>query len=306
MRVETELSRAAIAVASLLFLDAARSETINCTAITNALVPYTITAPGVYCVTEKISTNLASGAAITINANNVVLDLNDFAIGNLAAGVSTLAIGVLALDRQNIVLQNGILRGFWVGVGLFNGTTFGQATATSSGHLVQNVTSDHSYVVGIIAEGPDCTVSNSRILSTQGSAVVNPLAPTQVNKAFGIIVEQGGNAHVSNNAVFDTDCANGCTASTALAVAIYAGNAPDAVVESNAVMNTTPPTAATAAGIVVDRTSPNVLVDGNAISKWTNGVIYTGTGATGKYRNNVTQHTTTPYSGGTPVGMTNF
>jgi len=63
---------------------AARGETINCTAIASA--PATISAPGIYCLTGDLNTNLASGSAINITANSVVLDLNGQTetIGSLA------------------------------------------------------------------------------------------------------------------------------------------------------------------------------------------------------------------------------
>lgn len=51
----------------------AQAETTVWTAITAA--PFTINAPGIYCLTQDIATNLASGNAITIDTNNVVLDL---------------------------------------------------------------------------------------------------------------------------------------------------------------------------------------------------------------------------------------
>src|ERR1700739_3514221 len=96
-------------VVGLVAVATGYAETINCDGggaagsgagkITQALIPYTITAPGVYCLTQKISTNLVgtvggTTAAITVNANNVVIDLNGFAIGNLAAGPSTQAFGI--------------------------------------------------------------------------------------------------------------------------------------------------------------------------------------------------------------------
>jgi len=295
---------ALVTFALMLCAGAAHSETINCTAITT--VPYTISAPGVYCVTQKITSNLASGAAITIAANNVVLDLNDFAIGNLGAGPSTIAYGIYAVDRQNIVVKNGILRGFWIGVALLDGTSVGLTTALSSGHIVDGITSDHSYLAGIALNGPDCTVRNSRVLATQGSIVVNSQDPTQVNKAIGIAIGQGGNAYIYNNTVLDTDCVNGCTAASAAAGGIYVQNAPNAVIEANTVMNASLSAIATAFGIVANDISPNVLIEQNVVSTAAVGILYdTATGATGKYRGNVTQGTTTPYSGGTPIG-TNY
>ena len=40
-------------------LGQAQAETVNCTAVTTA--PFTISAPGIYCLTGDLTTNLASG-----------------------------------------------------------------------------------------------------------------------------------------------------------------------------------------------------------------------------------------------------
>src|SRR5258708_11594782 len=92
----------------------AQAETINCTAIT--AVPFTITAAGVYCLTQDIGTNLASGAAITIAANNVVLDLNGHRLGHLAARRGTPAFGISAFQQTNFTIQNGPVGGFLYGI----------------------------------------------------------------------------------------------------------------------------------------------------------------------------------------------
>jgi hypothetical protein len=75
-----------------LFSNFVQAETVNCTAIT--ALPYTISTQGVYCLTGNLSTGMTSGSAITIATNNVVLDLNGFKIGGLAAGPDTNATGI--------------------------------------------------------------------------------------------------------------------------------------------------------------------------------------------------------------------
>src|SRR5437773_11688813 len=94
----------AIATVSLLALSGALSslgaETVNCTPIT--AVPTTITAPGVYCFTQDITTGISSGYAVQILANNVVLDLNGHRLQGQAAGLGTLATGIAGIDRRNV------------------------------------------------------------------------------------------------------------------------------------------------------------------------------------------------------------
>lgn len=293
--------------AALLLCTAAWGETINCTPITS--VPYTITAPGVYCVTTKITSSLTSGAAITINANNVVLDLNSFAIGNIGAGPSTSAVGILAIDRQNIVVRDGTLRGFWAGVALVNGVTAGGTTSNSSGHKVDSIIADTCYLLGIAVQGPGSWIINSRTANTQGSSVANAALPAiSTNSAIGIFVS-GAGSRVTDNAVLNTDCTNGCTASTATVFGIEIAAAPGAVVDANRVSNFTlsAVAAANVRGLYVINSSTDVFIDGNRFTDWQQGIDFDAT-STGLYIANGFLNVTTVEvgAGGTAVGTSNF
>ena len=280
-------------------------------------VPFTISLPGVYCVTQKITSNLASGAAITINASNVLLDLNDFAIGNLPAGASTTAIGVFAVDRQNIHIRNGILRGFWAGVGLVNGTQVGLTTALSSGHLVEGIIADTSYLAGIVAEGPYVNVKNNKIMNTIGSNVANTAAPGAQNNASGILVGGGAGIHVSGNDVLNTDCTNGCTASANVS-GIDVSPSFGTVIEDNILTNQTVTTVPTNGSEAIHFDSnngtgatTNAFVIRNVMSNWTNGITFCNNGSfvcTGDMVENGAQGVTNPYgNGGTAVtGSSNY
>src|SRR6266849_9239971 len=89
-----------VLLAPVLGAAPARSETTNCTAITT--LPAVIIVQGIYCFTGDLATAVTTGNAIEIQTNNVVLDLNGFKLGGLAAGLGTGAVGVRAADRQNI------------------------------------------------------------------------------------------------------------------------------------------------------------------------------------------------------------
>ena len=95
-----------------------QAETVNCIAITS--LPAVITVQGIHCFTGDLSTAQTSGNAIDIQTNNVVLDLNGFKLGGLAAGTGTHATGIHALNRQNITIKNGTIRGFSTGITLSN------------------------------------------------------------------------------------------------------------------------------------------------------------------------------------------
>ena len=259
-------------------------------------LPYVISAPGIYYIDQKMTTNLSTGAAIVINANNVVLDLNANAIGNLAAGLGTQAVGILADSRQNVTVRNGIVRGFYVGVALGEFTTPG----ASSGNAVEGVTSDQSRSVGILVEGTGSVVRHSRVVSTTGSTAIDPWNGLASNSAIGIEVT-GTGAQVSDNEVINTDCTNSCT-SGSQALGIYIASAPGAVLTENRILNGSLATATSSAGIAVDASSPNAFADGNYLAGFVHGLVFNGTG---KYRNTLTNNVTVPYSGGTAVDLNN-
>jgi hypothetical protein len=107
----------------------ARAKTTQCEAIKS--LPVTINRKGVYCLTEDFETNLNSGAAIKITANNVTIDLNGYKIENHAAG--TTASGIYAFRKKNITIRNGTIRGFYVGIWLKD---------SSTGHRIENIRTD--------------------------------------------------------------------------------------------------------------------------------------------------------------------
>ncbi len=110
----------------------AQAETINCTPINS--VPTVITVPGVYCLTRALVTTIASGNAIDVQANNVVIDMNGHRLGGLGAGLSTEARGSHSLNRQNITVRNGTIRGFFIGIFMEG--------ASGQGHLIEDVRAD--------------------------------------------------------------------------------------------------------------------------------------------------------------------
>jgi len=82
----------------------------NCTVIT--YLPYTISTPGIYCLNANLETDMTTGTAITINVNNVVIDLNSRKLGGGSAGAGTLATGIYAYQRKNITIQERNGEGF--------------------------------------------------------------------------------------------------------------------------------------------------------------------------------------------------
>ena len=168
----------------------ARAETVNCTAITS--LPALITVQGIYCFTGNLSTSIATGNAIDIQTNNVIVDLNGFKLGGLGAGPGTVAIGIHALNRQNLTIKNGTIGGFLHGV-------FLQDSGLSAGHVVEDIRADQNTYTGIQVIGTGDIVRNNQVVATGGSTVTG----TTNGNAFGIIV-QGSGVRVLNNDVMTT------------------------------------------------------------------------------------------------------
>ena len=245
-------------------------------------VPYTITAQGAYCLVQNLSTPVATGNAITINSDFVVLDMKGFKIGGGAAGPGTLTNGVYARDRKNVTIKNGNLRGFFRAVFLEDDS--GSFTA-SQGHLVLRVRADENTYAGLHVQGRGNVLRANQVVTTGGSTVFGA-----DGDAYGIRTD-GGAVRVLDNDVTDT---RPMGAGSAFAVSV--DTAAGAVVEKNRIASSAPVASygVRAAG------GANVLVIGNRVSGTSFGVFYGG--ATGKFRDNLTAGVATPYSGGTDAG----
>jgi len=271
-------------VVTSLSLAPAQAETINCTPI--ASLPYTISTQGVYCLKGNLGTDMAMGNAIEIATNNVVLDLNGFKLGGLAAGPSTWATGIYADQRQNIVIRNGTVRGFFHGIFLGD---YGSMT-TSQGHLVEDIRADMNKSVGIWVRGQGNILRNNQIVDTGGSTV-------STDFSFGIMVEGPGN-RVINNDIYETKEQG--TPAGATGISLH--NGKSSVIENNRVGNQNLGTLETY-GIYIEYDSDNTFVVNNRIATMTYGIWYNG--GTGKYRGNMTRNVTTPYTGGSDAGNNN-
>jgi parallel beta-helix repeat protein len=69
-------------------------------------LPYTITAPGFYYLTKNLSHN---GTAITVNADNVTIDLMGFSLSGPGSGTN---YGIDMNDSSNVEIRNGTIRNF--------------------------------------------------------------------------------------------------------------------------------------------------------------------------------------------------
>jgi hypothetical protein len=130
----------------------------NCAGTISSL-PAIISTQGVWCLKADLTTAITSGNAITVNTNNVTIDCNDFKLGGLSAGSSSIAIGIYAQSRQNITVRHCGIRGFYYGVDL-----------DGSGHLVEDNRFDNNLLIAVLVTGENNTVQRNRVYDTGGAA----------------------------------------------------------------------------------------------------------------------------------------
>jgi hypothetical protein len=159
----------ALAAAGWLAGGSARADVTDCQEIVS--IPVVITQQGVHCLKQNLSAALADGAAIEVAANNVTVDLNGFKLGNLAAGPETAAVGVAAIERKNVVVRNGLVRGFAMGVMIL-----GDPSGTSFGHRVEGLSLDSNLLAAIFVAGSGIVVRDNQITNTSNVALNQALA----------------------------------------------------------------------------------------------------------------------------------
>jgi len=237
-------------------------------------VPRTIRYPGHYCLVRDVSTDILSGAAIKIDADDVVLDLGGRILDGSAAGPATEAVGIGAAGRSNITIRNGSVSGFLAGIQLTD-------QGASHGHTVEGVTAERNTSRGIEAEGASLRIRGNHVRQTGGST--SPLG----SRAFGILVR------APESVVLDNEI-TGTTGSGSFVYGILATGSDASTIEGNRIENRAL-TSFYSFGILLPF-SFDVLVANNRITRFNEGVNFSSN-STGRYRDNLTAGVLQPYSG---------
>ncbi|MEW6657124.1 MAG: right-handed parallel beta-helix repeat-containing protein [Thermodesulfobacteriota bacterium] len=160
-------------------------------------VPYTITQPGFYYFGKNL-TYSGSGTAITVNADNVTLDLMGFGLTSAGSG----QFGIYMNGRANVEIRNGTMRGFYIGVHEEN-------VNSGNKHRIINIRADNNYH-GIFMNGTNhlikhCNASNN---TNFGLVLMSGLITECIasNNEYGIIISGPGN--VLGNTVVDNGSRN--------------------------------------------------------------------------------------------------
>jgi parallel beta-helix repeat protein len=212
----------------------------NCNNFIDSL-PATISTQGAWCLKKDLATNIITGNAIEIAANNVTIDCNGFKLGGLAAGNASFAKGIFSFNRQNITIRNCNIRGFHDGIYLLGG----------AGQLVEDNRFDNNLYTGIYVTGANSRTRRNAVYDTGGST----------NDALAFGIEANGDLidnTVSGLFAYQSD-------------GVLTGIRPDAaarLVRGNVVSDFD--TNASGGGVVanvigIDSYSQNVMIVGNGV-----------------------------------------
>jgi len=179
-------------------------------------LPYTINTKGSYYLAANITAS-GSTIGIVVNASNVTLDLNGFA---LIGGGSGSVTGIL-VPGSGACIRNGTITGWTRGaisvIGAYaslqnlivtanSGVSSDAAVAVSRGSRVQGCVVNNNSTVNGITTGGGCTVTDCAVFQnggvgisiTQGCSMANCTA--QLNGGDGVLIS-GGLASVTNCSV---------------------------------------------------------------------------------------------------------
>jgi hypothetical protein len=162
-------------------------------------LPYTISVPGAYYLGGDLS-YAGNDSGITVNADNVTLDLMGFTLAY--TGTGTYKHGIWMSGRKNVEIRNGTVRGWNTGIteSYYNLTV---------GHRVINIRAEENGTGvnlrgnGLLIQG--CTAISS-VLSAlgfvidYGTGIITGCVVTNCG-GYGIFGGQGGGTVISGNVV---------------------------------------------------------------------------------------------------------
>lgn len=238
----------------------------GCTVINS--LPFTIQNPGSYCLSDNLTTTSQTGPAISIVADNVLLDLNGYTI---SSGSFPPDSGITSSGRS-VTIRNGTLKGF--AEAIRSAGRFG---------VIEKMRIQDCYFIGI-----NVYYSNGTVV--RDNQVVNTAGTSSIGGGVVSAISVSG----SSNIILNNDIVETLTSASASADAIDLNPSDRTVVENNRIEHTT------GTAIYVSSNSSNAVVVNNRIVRASQGVWFRS--STGLFRDNIALGCTTPYSGGANGG----
>jgi hypothetical protein len=201
-----------------------------------AAAPYTITQSGSYYLTTNL--NVASGNAITINANQVTLDLNGFTISSTEA--SPAGTGILLASSplsSDVTIRNGHITGSVTNNGdVYSGHGFASGISYSANPPYNVRVSDVS-VSGCLTNGISLSIVSTTVESCTVQTVGNigieaGVVSHSTAVACGLhgiladtISDSHGESYGSGSGVYAFGCVNNSYGYSTGSSGVYAANA---------------------------------------------------------------------------------
>lgn len=243
-----------------------------CTAITQ--VPYVISSPGQYCQTAPLLIfSPAQGSAITINSDDVTLDLKGNALVG-GGGSGSIARGIEAVGRRNVTVRNGVVKTFAYAVKL-EGVGPNQ---------ILDITAINTWYVALWVGGRGSSIERSRAIGVGWSTVPGHTIPIAIRAT-------GTGVRVIDNVVTDVQPANE-------AVGIHIDVAPSSIVRGNTLGQ--PSQKARTFAVWVNSSTTTLTIERNTIAMWESGI--SSSGANVLYLDNVFQDVSNVAFGATDGG----
>jgi parallel beta-helix repeat protein len=152
----------AAALAWLAWLPRPAHAEIGACNVVDAL-PYTILAPGRYCLDRDIVGTSAEGYRLRIYADEVVFDCADHRIVD-SNDANTNAAILVSGDHKDATIRNCVIDNFQTGILVQESADDG-----SSGHVIENNTILRSRQVGISVSGSNIRIEGNRVLGNTGN-----------------------------------------------------------------------------------------------------------------------------------------
>jgi hypothetical protein len=218
-------------------------------------LPYTINAPGAYYLGGNLSCSASVGNGITINSDDVTLDLMGFTLTYTGSGTDN--PGISMNTRTNVEVRNGTLRG-WPGGGI---REFGHGFL----HRIMHIRTDGNFVsinlegTGHLVQGCCCKDTSSEIYGENGGMIIGcTVNGGQISTNSGLII---------GNMANDSPIYGGINATNSLIMGNEVANCTSGIYSSIAgslIGNTVSTSSNSQTGIVSGSGSP-ILLDQNSI-----------------------------------------
>ena len=169
-------------------------------------VPFTINSPGTYIVVNALVYSASTGNAITVNTDNVTIDLNGHYLTCPASGNG--AHGIYANSKADIRIRNGEITNFYVAVWLdYQGT----GTNLNFGNTIDTVGFYNNGFAVYCAKSTGCVVRNCIVIGVSNGGGIEFVDGTG-NRATNNLASGLNYGFYSNGSdYFESNYADHCT-----------------------------------------------------------------------------------------------